>query len=91
MRRTAELHAAAEQQQLAGMMVERLGVHGADQAEVVGAGWRCSGMKSENSMPLALAGLNDSRAGEHRGGRLDEGELQVLGQSKAAATGRSTS
>ena len=36
--RAAHLYAAAEEQQLAGMVVEGVGVHGAHQAEIVGAG-----------------------------------------------------
>ena len=41
--RTADLYAAAEEQQLAGMVIEGVGVHRADQAEIVGAGRRCWG------------------------------------------------
>ena len=41
--RAAHLYAAAEEQQLAGMVIERVGVHRAHQAEIVGAGRRCAG------------------------------------------------
>ena len=68
---------SGEQQQLARMMIERVRVHGAHHAKVVGHLRSVRQIIRENHAALAVL-LELARAGEHRRGRLDERELQVL-------------
>ena len=67
-------------QQLAGMMVERLGVHRADQRDVVGTGRQVR--QEVGKLHAALAVLGElPRAAQNRGRLLlDEGEPDVLGE-----------
>ncbi len=77
-RRPAHLNAAAEQQQLPGMMVEGVGVHRAHQAQIVRAGADVRDVVGKLDAALAVR-LERARAGQHRGVRLGEGQAQVLG------------
>src|ERR1035438_4582506 len=60
------------------MMIERVGVHGPDQANIVGAGSRMGDEIRILGAALAV-GFEFSRAGQHRGGRLDECQLELAG------------
>ena len=70
---------AAVHHQLAGMMVERLGVHRADQGDVVGAGRQVR--QEVGQLHAALAVLRELARAAHQTGALllDEGEADVLG------------
>jgi hypothetical protein len=71
------LRRSGEQHQLARVMIERIGAHRADHADVV---CNFGGMRQViGKYHTALSMLLEfARAGEHGCRRLDEGELQIL-------------
>jgi hypothetical protein len=63
------------------MMVERVGVHGAHQTQVVGTGTQMRQQLRQLGAALAMT-LKLKLAGHDRSRGLNEGKIQVLGQRR---------
>ena len=79
--RAAELDRAGHEKKLAGVVIEGVRVHGADEANVVGTLGGMGQVVGKCRSAFAV-GFEDARAAEDCRGGLDEGQFQVFGHRR---------